>query len=101
MSKVRIYEIAKDLGVDSKVVIAKLAELGEFVKGASSSIEAPVARKLRAEFPDAPAAAPEKPAAKKVAVKKIPAKKVVRKRTAVKKTAVKNTVTTPAPVVTT
>ena len=70
MSKVRIYEIAKDLGVDSKVVIAKLAELGEFVKGASSSIEAPVARKLRAEFPDAPAAAaPEKPAAKKVAKK--------------------------------
>jgi len=70
LSKVRIYEIAKDLGVDSKVVIAKLAELGEFVKGASSSIEAPVARKLRAEFPDAPAAAaPEKPAAKKVAKK--------------------------------
>ncbi len=70
MSKVRIYEIAKDLGVDSKVVIAKLAELGEFVKGASSSIEAPVARKLRAEFPDAPAAPVEsKPAAKKVAKK--------------------------------
>ena len=69
MSKVRIYEIAKDLGVDSKVVIAKLAELGEFVKGASSSIEAPVARKLRAEFPDAPAAPVEAPAAKKTAKK--------------------------------
>ncbi|MCX6403554.1 MAG: translation initiation factor IF-2 [Actinobacteria bacterium] len=70
MSKVRIYEIAKDLGVDSKIVIAKLAELGEFVKGASSSIEAPVARKLRAEFPDAkPASETAAPAAKK-AVKK-------------------------------
>ena len=70
MSKVRIYEIAKDLGVDSKIVIAKLAELGEFVKGASSSIEAPVARKLRAEFPDAkPASDTAAPAAKK-AVKK-------------------------------
>ena len=69
MSKVRIYEIAKDLGVDSKVVIAKLAEIGEFVKGASSSIEAPVARKLRAEFPDAPAAPVEAPAAKKTAKK--------------------------------
>ena len=70
MSKVRIYEIAKDLGVDSKIVIAKLAELGEFVKGASSSIEATVARKLRAEFPDAkPASDTAAPAAKK-AVKK-------------------------------
>ena len=71
MSKFRIYELAKELGVDSKEVVAKLAELGEFVKGASSSVEAPVARKLRAAFPApaegaAPAAAP---AAKKVAKK--------------------------------
>ena len=38
MSKVRIYELAKELGVDSKVIVAKLAELGEFVKGASGEI---------------------------------------------------------------
>ncbi len=94
MSKVRIYEIAKDLGVDSKVVIAKLAELGEFVKGASSSIEAPVARKLRAEFPDAPAAPAEtKPAAKKVAKKA--ASKTVKEETA--EVVVEPVVQTPEP----
>jgi translation initiation factor IF-2 len=54
VSKVRIYELAKELGVDSKVVVAKLAELGEFVKGASSSVEAPVARKLREAMPAQP-----------------------------------------------
>ncbi|MEN9710337.1 MAG: hypothetical protein RL441_329 [Actinomycetota bacterium] len=76
MSKVRIYELAKELGVDSKEVVTKLAEIGEFVKGASSSIEAPVARKLRAAFPapaagaEAPAAAPAKKAAAKKAAPK-------------------------------
>ncbi|MEY4347672.1 MAG: hypothetical protein RIS43_91 [Actinomycetota bacterium] len=68
MSKVRIYELAKELGVDSKEVVSKLAELGEFVKGASSSIEAPVARKLRDTFPAA-SSAPAAPAAKKTAKK--------------------------------
>ena len=42
MSKVRVYELAKELGVESKVVVAKLAEMGEFVRSASSTIEAPV-----------------------------------------------------------
>ena len=73
MSKVRIYELAKELGVDSKVVVAKLNELGEFVKSASSSIEAPVARKLKAAMPavEAPStdAAPAKKTAKKAAAK--------------------------------
>lgn len=46
MSKVRVYELAKELGVESKVVLAKLQELGEFVRSASSTIEAPVARRL-------------------------------------------------------
>ncbi len=47
-AKPRVHEIASEFSVDSKVALAKLKELGEFVKGPSSSIEPPVARKLRA-----------------------------------------------------
>src|SRR5205809_5412026 len=46
--KARVHELAKELGVESKVVLRKLRELGEFVKSASSTVEAPVARRLRA-----------------------------------------------------
>jgi translation initiation factor IF-2 len=64
-AKPRVHEIASELGVDSKVALAKLKELGEFVKGPSSSIEPPVARKLRAalQADGAPSAAPAKPVA--------------------------------------
>ena len=48
MAKPRVHEIAAELGVDSKVALAKLKDLGEFVKSPSSTIEPPVARKLRA-----------------------------------------------------
>jgi translation initiation factor IF-2 len=48
VAKPRVHEIASELGVDSKTALEKLKELGEFVKGPSSSIEPPVARKLRA-----------------------------------------------------
>ena len=42
MAKVRVYELAKELGVESKTVMAKLNELGEFVRSASStSVSAP------------------------------------------------------------
>ena len=51
--KARVSAIAKELGQSSKDVIAKLQELGEFVKSPSSTIEAPVVRKLRAAFPAA------------------------------------------------
>ncbi|WP_433231792.1 translation initiation factor IF-2 [Micromonospora sp. CA-248260] len=65
--KARVHELAKELGVESKTVLAKLKEMGEFVKSASSTVEAPVARRLRGAFvasaggssaPSAPAAAP-------------------------------------------
>ncbi len=74
MSKVRVYELAKELGVESKVVLAKLAELGEFVRSASSTVEAPVVRKLKDAMPAvADGAAPAKKApAKKAAAKKAP-----------------------------
>jgi translation initiation factor IF-2 len=49
--KARVHELAKELGVDSKTVLAKLKEQGEFVKSASSTVEAPVARRLREAFP--------------------------------------------------
>jgi translation initiation factor IF-2 len=42
--------LAKELGVTSKEVLARLSEQGEFVKSASSTVEAPVARRLRESF---------------------------------------------------
>ena len=65
MAKVRVYELAKELGIESKVVMTKLQEMGEFVRSASSTVEAPVVRKLRAEMPAAPPA--PAPAVKKAA----------------------------------
>src|SRR6266496_3660462 len=63
--KARVHELAKELGVESKVVLAKLKEMGEFVKSASSTVEAPVARRLKEMFPasvDGAAAAGPAPA---------------------------------------
>ena len=48
--KARVHELAKELGVTSKQVLARLNEQGEFVKSASSTVEAPVARRLRESF---------------------------------------------------
>ncbi|MCF7550085.1 translation initiation factor IF-2 [Pseudonocardia sp. WMMC193] len=45
--KARVHELAKELGISSKQVLSKLQDLGEFVKSPSSTVEAPVARKLR------------------------------------------------------
>ncbi|MCV2488995.1 translation initiation factor IF-2 N-terminal domain-containing protein, partial [Geodermatophilus sp. YIM 151500] len=53
--KARVHELAKEFGVDSKTVLAKLKEQGEFVKSASSTVEAPVARRLREALGGAPA----------------------------------------------
>ncbi|MCV7384142.1 translation initiation factor IF-2 [Mycolicibacter longobardus] len=50
MAKARVHELAKELGVTSKEVLARLSEQGEFVKSASSTVEAPVARRLRESF---------------------------------------------------
>ena len=62
----RVYDIAKELGIDTKDALAKLEQLGEYVKSGSSTIAPPVAKKLRDAFPNQPkAAAPAaaKPAA--------------------------------------
>ncbi|QLL24852.1 translation initiation factor IF-2 [Actinobacteria bacterium IMCC26103] len=76
MSKVRVHELAKQLGMESKVVLAKLQEMGEFVRSASSTVEAPVVRKLIEMYPDAKPAEEAKPV-KKAAAKKTAAKKSV------------------------
>ncbi len=67
MAKPRVHEIAAELGVDSKTALEKLKEMGEFVKGPSSSVEPPVARRLKAALEadgaKAPKAAEEPPKA--------------------------------------
>ena len=60
MAQPRVHEFAKEVGVPSKEVIAKLKDMGEFVKSSSSTLNPMVLKKLRAEFP----AAAVKPAAK-------------------------------------
>jgi translation initiation factor IF-2 len=72
--KARVHELAKELGITSKDVLAKLKEQGEFVKSASSTVEAPVARRLRDAYAPkgakkptptpGPSARPAPPAAK-------------------------------------
>ncbi|WP_288024441.1 translation initiation factor IF-2 [Arthrobacter sp.] len=62
MAKARVHELAKELGITSKEAVSKLQELGEFVRSASSTIEAPVVKKLRVAVPVAPKAAESKPA---------------------------------------
>jgi len=67
----RVYDVAKELGIDTKVALAKLEELGEYVKSGSSTIAPPIAKKLRAAFPDAkPAEETKKVAKPKAAAKK-------------------------------
>ncbi|MFZ2516699.1 MAG: translation initiation factor IF-2 N-terminal domain-containing protein, partial [Candidatus Lutibacillus vidarii] len=51
MAKVRVYELAKELGVESKVLLDFLKQQGEFVRSASSTIEPPVVRKIRETLP--------------------------------------------------
>ena len=77
MAKVRVYELAKELGLESKELLSKLQEVGEFVRSASSTVEAPVVRKLMDKFPElVPADAA--PKAKKAPAKKAAVKKTVK-----------------------
>ena len=79
MAKVRVYELAKELGIESKVLVAKLQDMGEFVRSASSTIEAPVIKKVKEAFPAEAASAKAAPAAP---AKKAPAKKAAAKKAA-------------------
>ena len=87
MAKVRVYELAKELGLSSKQLLGKLNDMGEFVRSASSTIEAPVVRRLRDQIGSAePAddAKAAKPAARK-------------SQTSSKKTSKETTTAKPAP----
>ncbi|WGH91663.1 translation initiation factor IF-2 [Auritidibacter ignavus] len=91
MAKLRVHEVAKQLGITSKEALAKLEDMGEFVSSASSTIEPPVVKRLKAEFKDdasseekpkpAQKPAPKKPAAKPSAPAKKPATKPGQKKT--------------------
>ncbi|HHT13280.1 MAG TPA: hypothetical protein GX013_08980, partial [Propionibacterium sp.] len=63
MAKPRVHEIAKEIGKTSKELLAWLGENGEYVRGPSSTLEAPVVRRVREAF----AAKSEEPAPKKPA----------------------------------
>ena len=69
-AKPRVHEIAAELGIDSKRALEKLKEIGEFVKGPSSTVEPPVVRKLKAAFAEegiVPVPVEEKPEPKPAA----------------------------------
>ena len=88
MSKKRLYEIAKELGKESKEVVARAKELGLDVKSHSSSVEEAVAAKIAASFKPAAASKAEaepaapKASAEKKAEKSEPAKPAVAKEEA-------------------
>ena len=46
---VRVHELAKEFGVESKEVLAVLKDMGEYVKSAASTVEPPVVRRLDEE----------------------------------------------------
>jgi translation initiation factor IF-2 len=62
MAKPRVHEVAKELGVTSKEVLAHLEKIGEPAKSHSSSVEEAVAERVRAELGNG--AAPATSAAK-------------------------------------
>ena len=52
MAKTRVHELAKEFGVESKFVLEKFKEMGEFVKSASSTVELPAEMRFRKEYGD-------------------------------------------------
>ncbi len=72
MAKVRVHELAKELGVPSKKVLETLKDMGEFVKSASSTVEAPVIRRLNEQYGEQ-LKAQAKPAKKAAAKQAAPA----------------------------
>ncbi len=69
MAKIKVHELAKELGKESKDIIAFLGSNGIEAK-AQSGIEDDMVAKIRANFGDKPKAADKKPALDKDGVKK-------------------------------
>lgn len=77
----RVYELARELKLESNDVLAQAKKLKIVVKSASSGLDADDVAKIKKAVKGA-----KKPAAKKAPAKKIPAKKPVAKKTPPKKT---------------
>ncbi|HVL65466.1 MAG TPA: translation initiation factor IF-2 [Actinomycetota bacterium] len=57
MAKPRVHEVAKELGLSSKEVLAHLEEIGHAVKSHSSTIDEELAARVKSELSDGAAAA--------------------------------------------
>ena len=91
MAKPRVHEVAKELGLSSKEVLAHLDEIGNPVKSHSSTIEEEVADRLRADLGNGSTAPAKKTTAKKATATGTTAKKTTAKTTTTKKTTTKKT----------
>ena len=101
-AKIRVHELAKELGLTNKETLDLCVTLGIAVKTHSSSIEDPQADRVRRKAereglirdeqppePEKPKKATAKKAAVKKAVKKAPAKKAAAKKAPARKAAAK------------
>src|SRR3954452_16983886 len=86
VAKTRVHELAKPYNVESKFVLEKLKEMGEFVKSPPSTIELPGEMKFKKAYGEqlkaAATAEPTAPAEEKPAAKKAPARKAVPQKAA-------------------
>jgi translation initiation factor IF-2 len=67
MAKPRVHEVAKDLGLSSKEVLAHLKKIGQEVKSHASTIDEDLAARVKAELGNGTAAAPKKTTKKSAA----------------------------------
>ena len=93
MAKPRVHEVAKELGLSSKEVLAHLEKIGNPVKSHSSTIDESVADRVRTDLANGSAA----PAAKKTTAKKTTSKTTAKKTTAKKTTGTKAAAKAKAP----
>ena len=96
MAKLRVYELAKELNVESKEIIAMLSSDGIEVKSASSGLEEDICDKVRKTLGGGADKAEMKTAAKKADDKKVEDKKAEEKKAAEKKPADKKPEAKPA-----
>ncbi|HET7482809.1 MAG TPA: translation initiation factor IF-2, partial [Actinomycetota bacterium] len=81
MAKPRVHELAKELGLTSKEVLAHLDKIGVAVKSHASTVDESVAERVRSELGNGSAPAPAEPKAPaKPAPKKEPAAKPAAKK---------------------
>ena len=81
MAKLRVHELAKELGITSKELLTYLNDHGEFVKASGSALESPVVRSVREHYGSK--GPTEAPSTKKTATKS--EKKPAEKKTAASK----------------